>query len=671
MWLNFIFAFIITVCILFIPGTILLSSMRLSWVDSLCFSPVVTSAIFSILSLVFGVLGIDANPTSLIGPILLLALAATLIKRLICSIDDSNEDARSRIATLIIYLVFGLIATVLFFVKNLDGADSTFQAFDDSLHYAKIRSFLNTLNFSSYNTLYDRFDPNPFISDNSFYPSAWHGIVALLVQISDVSIPLAINVVNAATVAFIFTSGIYLYIEKVFGNDRDVHLAAAALSVCIASCPWDFLTFGPLYPNLLSLAFVPSSAVAFMRFIDNLVDNNRSLAAKNLLLFFICCLSVALAQPNGIFTLAVLLAPFIVGRVYSYTRCTVGFSIGKSVTASIVASCLILLIWTLFFAAPPLQGVVQFNWESTYSKVQAGIDLLLFGMLSKPVQPALSILLIMGIHHLIKSSDDRWIIFPFLFSAVAYVACVSSEGFLKHFLAGFWYTDPHRIAALVGLFSVPILVIGLSRCLILVRNRIMTHYSFRPSVCNEINLIGVVFAFILICFPNFQINGVASIETAFGRFTSDVASQNNVNGHKVLSKEELEFSKKALALVPEDAVVINSPNDGSGFLYALQNAKVLYREFALPPIENEKRESEIIRHGLNKVATDQSVKDAVDSFNAKYLLVLDLGCDGDEDSEYFWSYWPDQWDGIDAVNDETPGFTTLLSEGDMRLYRID
>ena len=28
------------------------------------------------------------------------------------------------------------------------------------------------------------------------------------------------------------------------------------------------------------------------------------------------------------------------------------------------------------------------------------------------------------------------------------------------------------------------------------------------------------------------------------------------------------------------------------------------------------------------------------------------------------------WEGIDSVTDETPGFTPILSEGDMRLYKI-
>ena len=39
-------------------------------------------------------------------------------------------------------------------------------------------------------------------------------------------------------------------------------------------------------------------------------------------------------------------------------------------------------------------------------------------------------------------------------------------------------------------------------------------------------------------------------------------------------------------------------------------------------------------------------------------------------NRYLFSYYPDQWTGIDAINDQTPGFEVVLSEGDMRLYRI-
>ena len=37
---------------------------------------------------------------------------------------------------------------------------------------------------------------------------------------------------------------------------------------------------------------------------------------------------------------------------------------------------------------------------------------------------------------------------------------------------------------------------------------------------------------------------------------------------------------------------------------------------------------------------------------------------------HFIAYEPDKWAGVAAVGDDTPGLEVVLSEGDMRLYRV-
>ena len=50
--------------------------------------------------------------------------------------------------------------------------------------------------------------------------------------------------------------------------------------------------------------------------------------------------------------------------------------------------------------------------------------------------------------------------------------------------------------------------------------------------------------------------------------------------------------------------------------------------------------------------------------------ILDQGRKPDE-TPHFWSYFPEQWKGIEGVDDSTPGFSVVLSRDDMRLYKID
>lgn len=52
-------------------------------------------------------------------------------------------------------------------------------------------------------------------------------------------------------------------------------------------------------------------------------------------------------------------------------------------------------------------------------------------------------------------------------------------------------------------------------------------------------------------------------------------------------------------------------------------------------------------------------------------MMLDCHADLGEGSLVAYANQPDTWSGVYAIKDDTPGFELLLSEGDMRLYRIN
>ena len=83
--------------------------------------------------------------------------------------------------------------------------------------------------------------------------------------------------------------------------------------------------------------------------------------------------------------------------------------------------------------------------------------------------------------------------------------------------------------------------------------------------------------------------------------------------------------------------------------------------------------ADTIRQGIDKIATDEDVQNAVASTGAEYLMLLDQGVPYDEGTwltTYHEHYLP-LWAGLNNVTDETPGLKLVLSEGDdMRLYKI-
>lgn len=680
MWLEFFACFLAAIVALFFPGFLFLKGIGASSASAFSIAPAISVCGYGAYSILFSYMAITASFYSLLLAAALTAIALACLFRLVgLSYDECGErscaEKKKRNVELYCYLFFGLLATCVIFIKNLDGPGSYYQAYDNFNHLGTVRSFLADGDFSPFATLYPLSDdPNPFIGGASFYPSAWHAVVAMVTSLTEGSIPVAINAVNSALIAVVFPSAMHLLISRLFGQRRPIVLCGAVVCVAVAACPWDYVIFGPLYPNFLSMALVPIGITAFISLTQRADSVSKRFRIIQGFLFIMCCGAIALSQPNGIFTMAVFLAPYLVFQAYSIGGASLrGASRARSVVYAFVTALGIILIWLLLYSLPLFSSVVDFNWPATVSTWQAIVDVVTFGLPFSPANLILMVLCAIGIARLLHAPSDCWLVTPYLFSAFSYIICVSTEGALKHLLTGFWYTDPHRIASLVGLCSIPILAYGASAIFELLTCRFRQRNQNAAGHFGATSLIApfLLVTFVFLMLPSFELRGLFSIETPFGYLSKTVSAQNNVHAAKVLTLEEEEFAAKALESVPENAVIINSPNDGSAFLYSLYGANVLYRQFALPSIDSEKSESVLLRRDLFDYSTSASVREAVDSFGASYVLLLDQGEDSGENRQRFWSYYPDQWVGIERISDETPGFSVVVSQDDMRLYKID
>ena len=158
-------------------------------------------------------------------------------------------------------------------------------------------------------------------------------------------------------------------------------------------------------------------------------------------------------------------------------------------------------------------------------------------------------------------------------------------------------------------------------------------------------------------------------KTPIGIVKQRIFNEYDTEREQVYSTEEREFVQKAASLIPEGALVLNQPHDGSVFAYGLDGLNTYFRSAGTFGYSDT---AETIRQGADKIATDKDVQDAVKSTGAEYLILLDQGVayeDGKWLSTYYDSYVP-FWDGLNKVTDETPGYELILADGDMRLYKI-
>ena len=678
MWFEFALAFILGFLILYIPGFILLRAIRFDLGFSSLFAPVVSISLLALLTTVYEVLHIPCNAISVLGIPTLLLVFFLLLSRRYCfskksveveALSLSKQDA----ITLGLYILVGLILCIAFFIKQLDGPNSFYNRVDNVTHINLIQAFIESGIWSSFTTSnYLSASVTPLEYSGSFYPSGWHYIVALIVQILQTSIPLGINATNAIFISIVYPSSIFFLLRCLFKEDRLLIVVGSVIALAFTAFPWGFFLKGPLYPNLASFCLMPLVIAAFMLFINKKLW--KTSLAQFLVVAFMAFIALALVQTNALFSCLVFFTCFLASCLYKQS-----FSFSVFRNRKILApACLVFgaaIVWLICFKLPFLQSVIAYDWKSDLSLVNALFNLGSLALTASVPQLLLVALIPFGLIYL-ASKRIVWLLFPALFMAIAYLECRCGSGFIKHLFAGFWYTDSSRLAANLAIFLVPIATAGLRLIISLLQTLVKQALNtLNLAVSSSLITAVAVISFVAInFFPSYTyLKSSQIIQTPFGIVHQQMKNIFDTSREQVYSSEEQEFVEKVLSVIPEGSLVVNQPNDGSVFSYGINELNSYYRfiirEYGIP--SNETPESELIRTSLCNYVTDKEVQQAVQSIGAKYVLLLDQGKKWDDMPKLPQSTEPDNWIGIDNIDDSTPGFKVVLAEGDMRLYEIE
>lgn len=688
MWLQFSLAFLFAVVLLFVPGLLFARAARFSPLQCVGFAPGISVAGYAILCLVYERIEVPTNTLTICG---VLALAAIVVFLCSCAVHRGSLRAahaakprRPRgkanvrwfwLPVLVAYVVVPLVAATVVFLKPMDGADAFMQAFDNVSHLGTIRGALDSGQFDPlgkvgyYTAMTDA--TRPFTPVFSFYPEMWHMIGAMVTPVAGGSIPVAINALNSAFSFVVAPMGVCALVFQLFGADRRKLLVGAFACIAFEAFPWGMLVYGPLYPNLASFTLVPGTVALFL-----LMGSDRPVGrAKRLLagLFFAAALiACVVIQPNAIFTVGVLLAPFCVWKVSLLPRrwrwSQKGLALWR-VVFGLIAVALICGLWVLARDLPLLAGVTGINWPSISSLKRTLFDTVLLGLMKHPCQPVAALFVFAGIARSFMHRKYLWLSFSYVLCLVMYFFCAGTDGFWDAFLTGFWYSDQYRIAAMVALAGMPLFVYGFDWALGLVGRFAAQRGAAKRSVRYLWPGAAVAVASAIIFCPVIVI-GSHEFNTAFGSFSHRVSYLYNPHSFRHLSYEEHEFAEKAQAIVGDEDLIANEPFDGSVYLFGPDGASVYYKSLRGFGEARETADSVLIREHLNELASNPDVQKAVRDTGIRYVLQLDKD-NAEKQPGRHGGYKEAQWVGIASIADDTPGFTPVLSDGDMRLYKID
>lgn len=669
--------------VLFVPGFLLMRALGMPRGTSLCAAPAMGVAFYTLLGEVNHLLGVASGPlTLLVGPSVM--LGAVAVWRSLR--ERGTEPSGISVAAALRYAAIGLAAFWIIFYRRIPFDALLMEYYDNVFHFNNVRAIAESGDYSLLHALRYYATPAdvkiaPWPASSSFYPYGWHFVCALVLQMSSKSMALASNAVNYVMCGAVFPLGMALLNEAVTPDDPHARLAGSLVATAATGFPWMLVLLWPLFPNSLGLALVPATAGLFVVGVRDKSGREKMLYA---LVFALSLIGVAATHPNAVFTLLVLIFPFLGGRILAGQGITFrGRHLSRWTLAAlycVACGC----VWLLLYLSPAFQGIVDYNWGTDLSLTDGLHDVLTMGYmyhmdLDEP-QYLLTALAVIGCISALKAKSGRWTIGAFaLASTILYGELVlSSENVLKHLLAGFWYTDPYRVAASTTICVLPLVTLGLAACLRWF-DRVVLHADAQTAGENPwrrripLEALSALFL-VVIYFPQIPALYERGYQTSFGdyRMLADIITARK----DVLDHGEIAFLTKVNDVVPHDAVVINYPFDGSNFAYGALGTRVLYRYiggYDQSP-EQETLASRLCRTRLDRVATDEVVRSALRELGDCYFLRLESTYAPDENGQGNYLGAPfsyPAWEGMLSVSDETPGFTLVLAEGPFRLYHID
>ena len=278
-------------------------------------------------------------------------------------------------------------------------------------------------------------------------------------------------------------------------------LTTMALGLCcgaITLFPYIMLSFGVLWPNVLSLAALPA-AIALTLMVLHLMPrsphaqddiSSAGVAADGATLDETEAAAVqrgvALGPGLSWWTVLFVGIPGVVGMFFAHPGALFALGIWAGVGAVLLSarlvvrsralgarqlrrSLLLLLLgwsvaagWAAMNLVPALNAVRDFNWPELMTMNQAMGQALTLSTVITKANWVLGAATLWGFYRLLNVPRLRWLLMSHVFLIFLYMLCAGSSSWLARELTGFWYNDAQRVAALIPMTAVPLAALGIT-----------------------------------------------------------------------------------------------------------------------------------------------------------------------------------------------------------------
>lgn len=671
-WLEALPPYALVGILIILPGTLLSVALGLRGLARSAAVIPLSVAGFGASGVIFGMAGVPWNPltVSLAFVVVALVLWAALLparRRLLAGPWAGAVPWRERITTTTVGMGCAAVLGVGIVVQRLhliiQEPDAYSQTYDANFHYNAVRFIQETGQASSL-TL-----GGLGVGDPTFYPAAWHDTAAFLTQVTGLPVVMTANAMTMMVCGVAWVLGCLYFTTRLLGTRPTVTVTTGLLASCFPAFPYLLSFYGILYPNAMSIAFLP----LWLGLLAEALGLSREPYAGSKTALWITILAVTgamgLAHPSTVIAGLALLWVMLLTVWWRGLRHHRPWWLKVMGGAGLIAWLAVLQqIW---FAARASQSAS--SWKPHATEPQALGEALATVHPSAPHLPwALVVVVLLGAGALLRGSS-RWVLGGWSFLVWLYVLVSASRDVaLRYDWGGIWYNDVNRILALIPVLAVPMATAGALAVLRWVVSRVLhgvSHVTNNPSSSDRArgaasgvtvllhSRVSAVVGGILAVLVGWQVLQTQPMTDIVDYGRSQYAGGTDYP-YALVSPEERELLLELPDYVPHDAVVFGNPLTGTSQAYALSGTQVLFPHNGLVA----DREASVIAHHLDELTTDPEVCPALKKHNVQY--VLDFGTRPVNPFAYF------DTAGYDQLTPQN-GFELVAQTGpEAKLYKI-
>ncbi|WP_144827304.1 DUF6541 family protein [Kocuria rhizophila] len=665
---------------LFVPGYGLWRALSASRARALLFAPLGSAAVLGALAMVLGLLHVPWHWASvLVGCLVVWVLAAVLTVLVRPRPQADPATARWHRLTMVYAhpvdekhrvpwhgLLSALVSAGLggYLISSrlrdaMPGAESFPQRFDVLFHLNAVRYISETGNASAL-SLGTMISPEKAFS---FYPSLWHSLGALAMTGTSDDVFVTTNAVILVVCSVVWPLALVTLVGTVTGF-RPLPLVAAGVgSSALSAFPFALLNYGPLLPNILSLALLPL-AVAVTASLTGVTRGLPAGIGLKVIVLLATIGALGVAQPNALATLLVATSLMVLTRSgWRIRRSLEGFTQPSLVrVSSPLRYYRKLALWgTVIVATTSVFALIWSSLQTHYDRpsdtaltTALGQALLLAPNGRDEVPWAFAIGSMLGLIVSIWRRRYLWVALTHVSTLVLYTYAAGAPSVpMRSWLVGPWYEDSARLAALLPLTGVLLTAVFVSSVVdVFFPPHLAAPRIVRWRVPCEV-VVSVILCVLML--PATQEEPFRDMDPYLrNAFRIDAASFG-------ITPDEYELLKRLDEEVPEDALIGVNPWTGASLAYSVAD-----RHVTSPHIFTDLSPAEsTVRWDLGDPSKSVEACEAVRESGIDY--VLDFG------SRAMIPDTPD-WDDFPAYTDvhDVPGdhYEEVDRQGGSVLYKV-